>query len=236
MLKWYRIYKSKAKNKSERLDVNKLKDQEIRTNYEEGVFQNIDNKNDSDISWKNIVDAVTEAGEKVLGKRSRNETKKYSNEKIDILSKKQKDLRLLIETWDDIERYAVLKKERNGIIKQIKKEIKLEKEKEQELIIENIESQKDDSRRMFAAVREIQKKRGNTILVEGPDGYVNSTEQTVKIITDYFEKIFKQDSVTDIPDIKPHKLKTFIDITEVKSAIRKLKENKNPGCDNVQIE
>ena len=72
-----------------RLDVNKLTDQEIRTNYEEEAFQNIDNKNDSDISWKNIVDVVTEAGGKILGERSKN-TKKYSNEKIGILSKKQK--------------------------------------------------------------------------------------------------------------------------------------------------
>ena len=41
-----------------------------------------------------------------------------------------------------------------------------------------------------------------------------------------------QDSVTDIHDIKPQKLKISIDITEVKSAITKLKDNKNPGCDN----
>ena len=40
---------------------------------------------------------------------------------------------------------------------------------------------------MFAVVREIQKKLDSTILVEGPDGYVNSTEQKVKIITEYFE-------------------------------------------------
>ena len=40
---------------------------------------------------------------------------------------------------------------------------------------------------MFAAVREIQKKRISTILVEGPDEYVNSTEQKVKIITEFFE-------------------------------------------------
>ena len=41
-----------------------------------------------------------------------------------------------------------------------------------------------------------------------------------------FWKYFRQDSVTDIPDIKPQKLKTYIDITEIKSAIMKLKTTK----------
>ena len=50
--------------------------------------------------------------------------------------------------------------------------------------------------RMFVAVREIRKKRDDTNLVEGPDGYVNITEQKVKIITENFGNILKQDSVT----------------------------------------
>ena len=143
--------------------------------YEGEVFQNIDNKNNSNISWKNIVNIATEAGEKVLGNRSRS-TKKYSNEKIGILSKKQKGLRLLIGTFENIDRKAVLNlREKRNHQKQIKKEIELEKEKEQEFIIENIGSQKDDSTRMFATVRETKKRDSNS-LVESPEGYVNSTK------------------------------------------------------------
>ena len=48
----------------------------IWAHAQDGYWETVDNKNDSDISWKNIVDVVTEAGEKILGKRSKN-TKKY---------------------------------------------------------------------------------------------------------------------------------------------------------------
>ena len=64
---------------------------------------------------------------------------------------------------------------------------------------------------MFVAVREIRKKRDDTNLVEGPDGYVNITEQKVKIITENFGNILKQDSVTVY----------LMSITEIKNTLQR---------------
>ncbi len=121
-------------------------------------------------------------------------------------------------------------------MKQIKKLIKVEKEKELESKIENIECCKDDSRRMFAAVRELNKKSDKSILVESEKGFIHNPEQKVKAITNYFENIFAQKDISEVPIIKPEKLKEPITTQEIKSAIKKLKNNKSPGCDDVQAE
>ena len=57
-----------------------------------------------------------------------------------------------------------------------------------------------------------------------------------KIITEYFENVFKQDSVTDVPDIKPQKLKKP-SYPRSKIYHHETKKNHpNTGCDNVQTE
>ena len=89
---------------------------------------------------------------------------------------------------------------------------------------------------MFAAVRELNRKVDKSILVEGPTGYVHSPEQKVEVITKYFEDIFKQENVHPIPVIKPQKLQKPITTEEINKAAKKLKNNKSPGCDNVQAE
>ena len=103
--------------------------------------------------------------------------------------------------------------------------------------MEDIETYKDDSRRMFHAVRLLNKKEDNTILVENSEGdLIHSTEEEIKEITKYFENIFKQEKVTPIPDIKPQKLKEEITSLEVKQAVDKIKNNKSPGCDEINAE
>ena len=90
---------------------------------------------------------------------------------------------------------------------------------------------------MFEAVRELNKKKDNKIIVENVEGkQVNSTDQKVELITEYFENIFKQKDTQPIPDIKPQKLRTPITTAEVEKAAQKLKNNKSPGSDNIQAE
>ena len=115
------------------------------------------------------MDVVIEAGEKVLGKDQ--EIPRNTAIKA-LFSKKQKYIRLLLETCENIERKTVLKKERNRLIKQRKTfNWKMKKGKK-------VSSKTYKLRKMFAVVREIHYKRD--ILVEGPGGYVNSTEQKSK--------------------------------------------------------
>ena len=103
--------------------------------------------------------------------------------------------------------------------------------------IEEIENNKNDSRRMFQAVRELNKKEDNVIIVENSNGeIIHSVEEELKEITNYFKDIFTQDSTHPLPDITPQKLKEEITFFEVERAVNKLKNNKSPGCDNINAE
>ena len=179
---------------------------------------------------------MKEVGVKVLGtKISKN--LKHTNNTVNELSQKQHKLRLDIESSKCTTKILELRKERNRIKKEIKKELKSQKEAEQLKSIEDIEANKNDSRRMFQAVRVLNKKQDNTILVENSKGeIIHNTEEEVKEITKYFENIFKQDNTTPIPSIEPTKLKEPITSNEVSIAVQKIKNNKSPGCDKVNAE
>ena len=178
---------------------------------------------------------MIKSGSEILGKKCGKASS--SNPIIKELSGKQIKLRLEIETCKHTEKKNNLKRKRNQILKSIKKELKLERNKKQEDRIYNIEKCKDDSRRMYAAVRELNNNSDRSIVVENKEGLIlHSDQQKVEQITEYFEQIFKQEDICDIPDIPPRKLDTPITTEEVAKATKKLKNNKSPGCDSVQTE
>ena len=234
-IKLYKVYKSKQETKTDiRLNVSKFKHPDIKASYQSKVNEKLEHSTNT-VHWNEIVDTVLSTGEEVLGKQQ-SSNKKSCNQTVVELSKKQLELRLIKESCQDPEKRSKIQKERNKILKQIKKHIKLEKEQDLLNKIENVEKCKNDSRRMFAAVRELNRKVDKSILVEGPDGFVHSPEQKVTVITAYFENIFKQEHVNELPAIKPLKLNQIITTQEVIHATKKLKNNKSPGCDNVQSE
>ena len=133
-----RIYKEK-KNNQIKLDVNKLQNESLRQKFQEEVCENLFNSPEE--KWADVVNAVKSSGEKVLGKQERKK-QKQTNEIITQLSIKQWNLKIQVENSQNPERRKLLQKERNKTKKQLKKELKLEKEKEQIRRIEDIEKQK----------------------------------------------------------------------------------------------
>ena len=90
---------------------------------------------------------------------------------------------------------------------------------------------------MFQAVRVLSKQDDSNIIVHNQKGdIIHSIDEELVEITNYFENIFKQEDTVPLPDIKPQKLKIEIDSEEVKLAINKLKNNKSPGCDQINAE
>ena len=153
------------------------------------------------------------------------------------LSNTQHRLRIVKESCQDRDQKTLLQNKRNKIKKELKKELKAEREKAELQKIEEIENNKNDSRRMFQAVRELNKKEDNVIIVENSNGEIlHSVEEELKEITNYFKDIFTQDSTHPLPDITPQKLKEEITFFEVEKAVNKLKNNKSPGCDNINAE
>ena len=90
---------------------------------------------------------------------------------------------------------------------------------------------------MFQAVKLVNKKEENNIIVHNSKGeIVHSKEEELIEITKYFENIFKQEETNPIPEIKPEKLEEAITSEEVRSAVNKIKNNKSPGCDEINAE
>ena len=90
---------------------------------------------------------------------------------------------------------------------------------------------------MFQAVRTLNRKEDNTILIHNSKGeIIHNEEEELKEITKYFENIFKKDQIHPIPEIPPQKLQEEITSREVKEAVDKLKNNKSPGCDEINAE
>ena len=90
---------------------------------------------------------------------------------------------------------------------------------------------------MFQAVRVLNKKEDSNIVVQNSKGeIIHSVDEELKEITNYFENIFKQEDTTPIPNLKPQKLEKEITSEEVRLAVEKLKNNKSPGCDQINAE
>ena len=120
--------------------------------------------------WTNIVKATTTAAKNILGIKS---NKKHPhNKEIAELSAKQKNIKLQIDNATETNK-PILKKERNRILTTIHQLVKKQQnEKINEQLIE-IEKTKNDSTRMFQAIKHIQKCKPKTPLL------INTTDKNL---------------------------------------------------------
>ena len=126
-----------------------------------------------------------------------------NNAEIESLSKKQKDLRKKIECSTDKQKRTELKQERNKLLKAIHKLKKEEEENVAQELISDIEKHADDSRRMFDAVRILQRtKTKKSLIVESKNGIESSTKGKIDTVTNYFKEQFINELVSEFPEIE----------------------------------
>jgi len=130
-----------------------------------------------------------------------------------------------------------MQKERNQIMKQIRKELKIIKETKELNEIEELNKSKDDSTKMFKIMSKVYKEQPKEKI------YLNDKEQKVinekyvtDKITDHFKSLFNTENGTDTGEIKPVEMVKPFTKEEVILAIKKLKINKSPGPDNITAE
>ena len=115
----------------------------------------------------------------------------------------------------------------------------LQTEKHQALLdnVAEIEKAKDDSQRMFKAVRTIYSTTGNKpLFIETGDGFTADPGQQVQVITEFFEDMFSKSDMNQIPDIPPAEMTKRFTKEEIQKAVNKLKNNKSAGIDNLKAE
>ena len=153
------------------------------------------------------------------------------------MSEHQKQLKLQIEKEKDYDKLRNLKATRNRALHTIQRIHKQEKNDHFLELIEEINNSKDDSRRMFQAVKTINRKKENSVFVNDENGnLVVDTKSKIKEISKHFEQVFQKGNIIDCPDIKPQKLSTPFTTEEIQKAIKSLKNNKSAGCDLLRSE
>ena len=233
-IKWYKI---KTKPNMSKLNVEKLKNPEQRSEYHKRITEALkgNEANTPQEKWSNIVKTCINTAEEVVGRKTR--SKKSENEEIINLSEKQKKLRLEINKNKNKQVKEKLQKERNETLKQLHK--KLEEEEMEEIleIANEVEAHKDDSRRMFQAVKYLQKRKEKTkIIVDGEDGKTTNETKQVKIVSQFFSEMFSKKAEKEIIKIEPQKMKVPFTTKEIKEAAKSLKKRKSVGIDNLNAE
>ena len=201
--------------------------------YEQNKTKTV--KETAQTQWNNITQACLEAAKEHL--KAEKKQLKSENPEIVTLSNTQKKLRNDINAITDKNKIKELKTERNRTLKKIHKLIEAEKTQKILEQVEEIENSKDDSNRMYKAVRQLQQsKPKKKLAVDGENGLTINAKEQVEIITKHFKSVFHADSEKEIPEVKPTEMTTPFTVTEVQKAVKSLKNNKSAGCDDLKAE
>ena len=131
----------------------------------------------------------------------------------------------------------MLKAIRNKALHSIRNIQEKENENELNVALDEINNSKNDSRRMFQAVKAINRNNDNNVTVQDQNGnYIGNTKGKIEVITEHFKGVFQNESAIGLPRVTPETLKTPFTAEEVKKAVKSLKNNKSAGCDLLTAE
>ena len=161
----------------------------------------------------------------------------HHNEQIKELSDKQKEIKLQIHNHPNHQNNDELKRKRNRILTEIHNLIQQQQNERVKKQLTDIESKKDDSTRMFVAIKEIQRiKPKQKLLINTKDGKLTaSDDEQTKIIAEHFKsQFYKQGKTTT--SITPTPMRQPFTGTEIHKAVTRLRNNKSPGIDDIKAE
>lgn len=163
--------------------------------YQEKVKLHFKEVSQANVQEQWVVNACTQATKEVLG-YSANKTKKIlRNEQVDKLSAEQKEIRLKHNATKNMELRQKLQKSRNDKLKELRLVVRQIKEEKLLEDISEIENSKDDSSRMYKAVRQLNRSKPKSkILVETDDGVTANESEASEIITKFFENVYNSNN------------------------------------------
>ena len=236
-LEWWKM--KIQRKKSEKIDVDKLREPEIRKAYSEELETNLNrnkpqNETPND-TWNRIATTCKETASKILGFKERNK-KPSSSEHIKELSEKQKKLRDEIESTTAKSKRIKLQKERNQTMTQMKQLLKDERNSILDNELQEIEKYKDDSNKFFQAIKKVNSNKPRKALAIYDEQFnrITSDDDQIEIITAHFQKLFSSNDKTN--PVTPQLMDPPFTIDEIKTATNKLKNNKATGRDGVHAE
>ena len=137
-------------------------------------------------------------------KREKRKTKTITDPEVKHYQTSRKSLRIKINAAKTSSQKEYLKKQRNKQMKNIEK--KLQEMQEQKITenIKEIEQCKDDSNKMYSAIRNSNRnKPKEEIVVDTENGITTNKEEAIKIVTNWFNKTFNAENQSNFPQIPP---------------------------------
>ena len=234
-IKWHEI---KFNKQTASPDHTQLRNPAIKFAYTEKVKEHLINKRKENETpqekWTRICDACHQAAKEIIPKPMKNGRK--NNEEIEKLSKQQQKLKNDLESTKNSKEQHKIKKERQKIHREIRSILRTEEDNRTSEKLEEIEKQKDDARKMFHDIKDLQKQTTpKTLLINGENGLTPNPKQQIKIITTHFQDQFHKDA-DKLQEISPTEMKNQFTTEEVERALKKLKYNKSPGIDEIRAE
>ena len=229
------IYKTKKVGRN--INYDKLRDVKIKKEYKEEIKNNImkDLKEDATAQerWDNIVKTNKEAAVKILGYKDK--TKKSQSEEIKRLSEEQKQLGNKLNSEKSPQIREQIKRARNKKLNDIHRKLTEEKMAKINEQVQQIE-ETNDAYKMFKAIKMVtNNSKKSELMIQDKDGLTSDPKQQVDIVAKHFESVFTENNHEEIIMDKVPLEEPFT-TDEVKIAIKKLKNNKSPGEDEIRAE
>ena len=162
---------------------------------------------------------------------------KATTNKFKNCQQNKKNMRLEILKCKSKTKRRELQTERNSTLTRIHQLLKDEKQTELEHQREEIEQSRNDSTRMYKAIRSIRiTDSQKQLLIDGKDGNTTDETEQLKIITDYFITTLYDETTTPMKHIAPTEMLTPFTKEEIKKATRSLRSKKSTRTDNICAE
>ena len=240
-MKWCESHKNKNRktnNITQKIDTQKIvHNKDVQNLYNSSVQEKIEN---SDKSWNKVSKIVMETAKDVIGYTKRmNRKPKSENEKIKKMSKTQKEIKIQIEKSNDEAKVRELRKKRNKLLKEIKKEQRVIIDKEINEATDAIANAQYDNQ-FFKAVKYIrnQNTKQKAIVHDKKGREVKDPVRQYNIVKEHFQKQFFDPNKKEIERYvgEPRQLNCKISQDEVKKAVSKASNNKATGEDRMAVE
>lgn len=225
--------------------INKLRDEVKLEEYQREIASRLDEEReieydhdiDIDKKWEKLKIAIKETGEKILGSKDRKSNKPWFDEECRKSVEKRREARIMYLSDSNVENreiYVMCRKQVEKIVRQKKRE--WEKNRVLDIVDNN---NKNNMRELYAGINSIRKGyQSQTTLIKDKNGNLLADEAGILMRwKNYFDELLNVHAndrnriESEIHTAEPEI--TEPTINEVRTAIKKLKNNKAAGIDDM---
>ena len=226
----YEIFKLKKDINSTKFNTTALtNDAEVKLRYQHSLSEKIELIQIEDLSWSNLQECIVESATSTIGMEKEHGKKRRHNADIELLSTKQKQIRMQINNTDDNVKVTALRGQRNKILHEIAKILIDEKNKEIEEKLREIDNM-SDSTKMFKVLKTLERKQYENPYVHDEHGKcVSNPTQIYNIVRNHFKSHFFDENADNIECFvgEPKPLNSPITYCEIITSIAKLNNNRS---------